>query len=82
MKMEGKSINFEINFVKTTVTPPDGVEIKIDRGNKISVSGIDKQKVGEVAAKIRAVQPPEPYKQKGIKYENEVIRKKAGKAKV
>ncbi len=81
VKMEGNTIKFDINFIKSEVVPPEGITIKVER-TKISVSGIDKQKVGEVAAKIRAVRRPEPYKQKGIKYENEVIRKKAGKAKV
>ncbi|HDS09492.1 MAG TPA: 50S ribosomal protein L6 [Firmicutes bacterium] len=79
--LEGNTLKFDVNFIKTEIIPPEGINIKLDRGNKITVSGIDKQKVGEVAAKIRDVLPPEPYKQKGIRYENEVIRKKAGKAK-
>lgn len=82
MKQVGKDIQFDINFITTTVTPPEGVKIEVGKANKIIVSGIDKQKVGQTAAKIRDVQPPEPYKQKGIRYENEYIRKKAGKAKV
>lgn len=63
---------------KITFTPPEGVEIKV-QGNQITVSGFDKQRVGEVAAKIRAYKKPEPYKGKGIKYSGEVIRRKAGK---
>lgn len=58
---------------------PEGLEIKVE-GNKISVSGIDKQKVGQVAAEIREVRPPEPYKGKGVKYVDEHIIRKAGKA--
>ena len=57
---------------------PEGVESAVD-GNKITVSGIDKEKVGQYAAEIRAKRPPEPYKGKGIKYIDEVIRRKEGK---
>jgi len=57
----------------------EGVELKVDKMN-IIVSGIDKQAVGQVAAEIRALKKPEPYKGKGIKYEDEVVRRKAGKA--
>lgn len=56
----------------------EGIEFKVEK-NKITVSGIDKQKVGQIAAKIRAVKPPEPYKGKGIRYVDEIIRKKPGK---
>lgn len=58
---------------------PEGITVAVDK-NIISVSGIDKQLVGEIAARIRAIKPPEPYKGKGIKYVDEVIRRKAGKA--
>jgi large subunit ribosomal protein L6 len=60
--------------------PLKGVEIEVPAPNKIIVKGADKQAVGQMAAIIRAVREPEPYKGKGIKYENEVIRRKAGKA--
>ena len=60
-------------------TAPDGVELKVDKMN-ITVTGIDKQKVGQVAAEIRALKKPEPYKGKGIKYVDEQILRKAGKA--
>ncbi|MCL2047752.1 MAG: 50S ribosomal protein L6 [Defluviitaleaceae bacterium] len=59
---------------------PDGVESTLDGTNKIIISGIDKEKVGQYAANIREKRPPEPYKGKGVKYENEYIRRKAGKA--
>lgn len=62
------------------IHPPEGVEIDVPQPTKISVRGIDKQKVGQVAANIRAVRPPEPYLGKGIMYEGERIRRKAGKA--
>ncbi|MCL1786981.1 MAG: 50S ribosomal protein L6 [Defluviitaleaceae bacterium] len=59
---------------------PDGVTSEVDGTNKIIISGIDKEKVGQYAANIRAKRPPEPYKGKGVKYEDERIRRKAGKA--
>jgi len=62
------------------VEEPDDVSIEVPEPTKIKVSGIDKQRVGLIAAKIRAFRPPEPYKAKGIHYENEQIRRKAGKA--
>ncbi|NLB19104.1 MAG: 50S ribosomal protein L6, partial [Syntrophomonadaceae bacterium] len=62
------------------ITPPEGIEFETPTATKITVRGIDKEKVGNIAASIREVNKPEPYKGKGIKYENEVIRRKAGKA--
>ncbi|MCL2841323.1 MAG: 50S ribosomal protein L6 [Defluviitaleaceae bacterium] len=62
------------------MTDPEGVEAVVEGNNKIIISGIDKEKVGQYAANIREKRPPEPYKGKGIKYETEHIRRKAGKA--
>jgi large subunit ribosomal protein L6 len=62
------------------VTPPQGIKFSVERPTVFSVEGIDKQQVGEVAANIRKIRPPEPYKGKGVKYQGEVIRRKAGKA--
>lgn len=62
------------------IKPLNGIEFEVPAPNKIIVKGIDKQVVGQMAAEIRAVREPEPYKGKGIKYENEIIRRKAGKA--
>lgn len=59
--------------------PPSGITFDVPAPNKIHVLGIDKQLVGQIAADIRGVRPPEPYKGKGIKYENEIIRRKEGK---
>jgi len=59
---------------------PDGIEIKVEKQTRLSVAGADRQLVGQVAAEIRALRPPEPYKGKGVKYVDEVIKKKAGKA--
>lgn len=61
-------------------TPENGIEFEVPAQNKIIIKGINKEAVGEIAAKIRAVRPPEPYKGKGIKYENERILRKEGKA--
>jgi large subunit ribosomal protein L6 len=60
--------------------PPNGIKIETPAQTNITVSGIDRQLVGQVAAKIRSFRPPEPYKGKGVKYEGEYIRRKAGKA--
>ena len=58
---------------------PDGIKIEIDKQNHITVAGIDRQRVGQVAADIRALRKPDPYKQKGIRYTGEVLKKKVGK---
>jgi large subunit ribosomal protein L6 len=63
-----------------TFRPPPGIEFEVPAPNRITVRGIDKQLVGEVAAEIRKIRKPEPYKGKGIRYEGEYVRKKAGKA--
>ncbi|HVZ40253.1 MAG TPA: 50S ribosomal protein L6 [Candidatus Kapabacteria bacterium] len=60
--------------------PPGGIQIVAPTANSIVITGIDKQLVGQIAAKIRSFRPPEPYKGKGVKYENEQIRRKAGKS--
>jgi large subunit ribosomal protein L6 len=65
---------------KIICLPPDGVTIKVESPTRITISGIDKQLVGETAASIRKVRPPEPYKGKGIKYSDEIVRRKAGKS--
>ncbi|MFT8363515.1 MAG: 50S ribosomal protein L6 [Sporolactobacillus sp.] len=61
------------------IVPEQGIEINVEGNNKVTVSGIDKQRVGEVAANIRSVRAPEPYKGKGIRYEGEHVRRKEGK---
>jgi len=60
-------------------TAPDGVKISVEAPTKLKVEGIDKESVGQAAAEIRKVRPPEPYKGKGIRYEGEHVRRKAGK---
>lgn len=77
----GVNLVLSIGFShQVTVTPPLGIAFAVT-DNKITVSGIDRQAVGQMAAKVREIKKPEPYKGKGIKYEGEYIRKKAGKAK-
>ena len=58
---------------------PEGLTVTVDQNGKLTISGIDKQKVGEFSAQIRKLRKPEPYKGKGIRYETEVIRRKVGK---
>lgn len=62
------------------VLPPSGITFDVEGNNRVLVSGIDKEQVGQVAANIRKIRPPEPYKGKGIRYQGEVVRRKAGKA--
>lgn len=83
-QMQGKDLVMNIGFSHpVTMTAPEGIEIEVlspTSPAKIRVSGADKQKVGQFAANIREKRPPEPYKGKGIKYADEVIRRKEGKA--
>jgi len=76
---EGEGLTFSLGFSHPIkFTPPNGIKLEVEK-NKIKVSGFDKAIVGQVAAEIRALRKPEPYKGKGIRYEGEVIRRKAGK---
>lgn len=80
--LKGKDLILNVGYSHQVDIPaPDGIEFKLDGPLKVAVSGIDKELVGNVAAKIRAVRKPEPYKGKGIRYSGEYIRRKAGKAK-
>lgn len=79
-QLQGRELILQLGFSHPVkFLPPAGVELMVERGNRITVSGIDKELVGEVAAQIRAFKPPEPYKGKGIRYIGEHIRRKAGK---
>ena len=76
----GKAITFHLGYSHPiTLVPPDEVKVELDGANKVEVSGINKQVVGQIASEIRSFRPPEPYKGKGIKYADEQIRRKAGK---
>lgn len=80
-KPQGQGLVISAGFSHPVVyTPPAGVVLACETETLIVVSGIDKQKVGQSAAEIRAIRPPEPYKGKGIRYQGEIIRRKAGKA--
>jgi len=79
-KLEGENLILELGFSHpVTVEKPEGIDFKVEK-NVITVSGIDKQLVGEIASQIRNLRPPEPYKGKGIAYQGEHIRRKVGKA--
>ena len=80
--LEGRDLVLNLGFSHpVTVAPPDGIEFEVDdRARSITVLGIDKELVGQVAADVRAWRPPEPYKGKGIRYDGEYVRRKAGKA--
>lgn len=80
-EMKGKKLQLLLGYSHPILFgPPDGVKIETPTQTNITISGIDKHMVGMVAAKIRSLRPPEPYKGKGVKYEGEYIRRKAGKA--
>ena len=80
-KVEGNVLSLQLGFANPLRFPiPPDVKIETDGPNKLRISGIDKQRVGEIAAQIRKLRPPEPYKGKGIRYVGEYVRRKAGKA--
>jgi len=77
---KGSNLEFALGFSHPVVVEaPDGITFKVENPTRFSVEGIDKQKVGEVAANIRKLRKPDPYKGKGVRYQGEVIRRKAGK---
>jgi large subunit ribosomal protein L6 len=78
---KGDSVEFALGFSHPVlIDPPKGITLTVEGNNKLTVSGIDKQAVGEAAANIRKIRKPEPYKGKGVRYAGEVVRRKAGKA--
>lgn len=78
---KGDSLEFALGFSHpVSVTPPAGITFAVESPTRFSVSGIDKQQVGEVAANIRKIRKPEPYKGKGVRYAGENVRRKVGKA--
>lgn len=79
-QLQGKKLTLNVGFSHSVeVEIPDGIEGKMEGQNKIMLSSIDKQKVGQFAADVRKIRPPEPYQGKGIKYDYEQVRRKAGK---
>jgi large subunit ribosomal protein L6 len=80
-EMKGKKLQLALGFSHPILfAPPEGLKVEAPTQTNITISGIDKQLVGQIAAKIRSFRPPEPYKGKGVKYEGEYVRRKAGKA--
>jgi large subunit ribosomal protein L6 len=78
---KGSSVEFALGFSHPVlIEPPAGITLTVEGNNKLTVSGIDKQAVGEAAANIRKIRKPEPYKGKGVRYAGEIVRRKAGKA--
>jgi len=79
--LKGKTLELQVGYSHPVlIDAPDGITFEVPEPTKFIISGIDKQLVGQVAANIRAVRPPEPYKGKGIRYVDEYVRRKAGKA--
>jgi large subunit ribosomal protein L6 len=79
-QLKGPSLELAVGFSHpVTIEPPEGITFEVPAPTQVVVRGIDKQAVGEIAAQIRAVRPPEPYKGKGIRYAGEAVRRKVGK---
>jgi large subunit ribosomal protein L6 len=80
-QVQGRNLILNVGYSKPVeMEPPDGIQVAVENNVNVIVSGIDKEVVGNTAARIRAVRPPEPYKGKGIRYSGEFVRRKAGKA--
>jgi large subunit ribosomal protein L6 len=80
VQARGNDLEFALGFSHPVlVTAPEGISFRVETPTRFAVEGIDKQRVGEVAAKIRRLRRPDPYKGKGVRYQGEVIRRKAGK---
>lgn len=80
-QMQGKNLVLNVGYSHpVTMVAPEGISYQVEGNNRVMVSGINKQVVGEEAARIRGTRPPEPYKGKGIRYAGEFVRRKAGKA--
>ncbi len=80
-QLQGRDVNLQVGFSHpVALSPREGVELEVPNPTTIIVRGIDKQRVGQMAAEIRRVRPPEPYKGKGIRYSDEQVRRKVGKA--
>jgi large subunit ribosomal protein L6 len=78
--VQGRTMSFNVGYINPVTYPiPVGIDVKVDKQTLINVKGADKRLVGQVAANLRAIKPPDVYKQKGVRYVGEVLRKKAGK---
>lgn len=80
-QVQGRNLTLNVGYSNPVqIVPPDGIQVAVENNTNVIVSGIDKEVVGNVAATIRAVRPPEPYKGKGIRYSGEAVRRKVGKS--
>jgi len=80
-QVQGRNLILNVGYSHPVeITPPDGIQINVEKNTEIIISGINKELVGNLTATIRAVRPPEPYKGKGIRFLGEQVRQKAGKA--
>jgi large subunit ribosomal protein L6 len=80
-EVKGDKVQFALGYSHPVLYDiPEGIKIEIDKANRVTVTGADRQKVGQVAAEIRSLRKPDPYKGKGVKYTGEVLRRKVGKA--
>ena len=80
-EVKGRDVHFALGYSHPVVFPlPQGIDVAIEKQTHVTVTGIDKQLVGQVAANMRSLRKPDPYKQKGVRYTGEVLKKKAGKA--
>ena len=80
-EVKGRDVHFALGYSHPVVFPlPQGIDVAIEKQTHLTVTGIDKQLVGQVAANMRSLRKPDPYKQKGVRYTGEVLKKKAGKA--
>lgn len=80
-EVSGRTVNFALGYSHPINFPiPEGIDIEVDRNNRITIKGRDRQQVGQIAAEIRSLRPPDPYKGKGIRYSDENVRRKVGKA--
>jgi large subunit ribosomal protein L6 len=80
-QVQGRNLVLNVGYShQVHIEPPEGIQLAVENNTNVIVTGIDKEAVGNIAAQIRAVRPPEPYKGKGIRYAGEMVRRKAGKA--
>ncbi len=79
-QLQGRTMSFNVGYINPVVYQvPAGIDVKVDKQTVINIKGVDKRLVGQVAANLRAIKPPDVYKQKGVRYMGEVLRKKEGK---
>lgn len=80
-QVQGRNLVLSVGYSHPVqIEPPEGIQLAVENNTNVLVTGIDKEEVGNISARIRAVRPPEPYKGKGIRYAGELVRRKAGKA--